>query len=307
MPKIHIDRSIEINATPDKVFSALIDFNKWLIWSPWLITDPDADVTIAEDGKSYKWDGERVGSGNMQLINDIENKTVHFELNFLKPWKSIAKTSFSLEEENGVTRVTWSMNSGLPFFMFWMKRMMSAFVGADYERGLDMLKSFVEEGEIASKLDFDGISEFEGCKWIGVKTECSLAIVATQMQADFGMLWGFAEENKSLISGNAFTIYNKWDIVKNKVSYVAALPVHDIPHDIPEQFMSGKRPKSRAYKLKHTGDYHHLGNAWSAGYAMMRNKEFKHNRRIKPFEVYLNNPSDTKPKKLVTVVHFPVK
>ena len=80
MPKIHIDRSIRINATPNSVFQALIDFNKWMIWSPWLITDPDAKVTIAADGKSYEWEGNRVGSGDMKLLNEVDNKVVDLSL-----------------------------------------------------------------------------------------------------------------------------------------------------------------------------------------------------------------------------------
>lgn len=307
MPKINIDRSIFINAPAELVYKSLNDFNKWLHWSPWLITDPAAKVTVADDKKSYEWEGDRVGSGNMKVLNEVENIAIDYELNFVKPWKSTARTAFQLMAENGGTKVTWTMESALPMFMFWMKRMMKAFVGADYERGLDMLKAYVEQGKIPSKLDFEGISDYEGCKWIGIKTGCSLDTVATQMQADYGMLWGYAEENKDLISGNSFTIYNKWSLMKNNVDYIAALPVKSIPKDLPKQFTSGTLPSAQAYKLKHTGDYHHLGNAWSAGYSMMRNKEFKHKGAIKPFEVYLNSPNDTKPKDLVTVVHFPVK
>jgi predicted transcriptional regulator YdeE len=307
MPKIHIERFVTINATAKQVFNLLNDFNKWKVWSPWLITDPDAKVSIADDARFYEWEGERVGCGNMKILNEVEDKAIDFDLNFVKPWKSTAKTAFQLVEENGSTKVIWSMDTALPFFMFWMKRMMKSFVGSDYERGLDLLKSYAEEGEVPSKLDFEGISDYEGCQWIGIRTDCFLDNVAAQMQADFSMLRGFGEENKELISGNAFTIYHKWNLMKNKVDYTAALPVTAIPDNFPEQFTSGTLPKAKAYKLKHTGAYHHLGNAWSAGYSMMRNKEFKHQRNIKPFEVYFNNPNDTKSKNLITVLHFPVK
>ncbi len=63
MPKMHIKKSVNIKAPVEKVYSKLNDFNHWTAWSPWLIMDPQATVTIAEDAKSYEWEGERVGSG----------------------------------------------------------------------------------------------------------------------------------------------------------------------------------------------------------------------------------------------------
>lgn len=307
MAKIKVVRSILIASSKEKVFKHINDFNRWIEWSPWLLMEAETKVKVADDGKSYNWEGKRVGSGNMKLLKEKENKFILAELNFFKPWKSSATTSIELEENGKETIVTWTMNSSLPFFMFWMRKSMESYVGADYERGLDMLKILVETGSIPSKLNFLGISEYEGCNWIGIKTESSLDTIAAQMQADFGMLWGYANEHQSLIAGNAFTIYHKWDIKKNKLKYTAALPVASLPENLPKQFSNGFLPASKAYKLQHTGSYHYLGNAWATGFAMMRNKEFKYSKSIKPFEVYYNRPMDTEPKDLIAVVHFPVK
>lgn len=307
MPSLKVERSITINASAQEVYTAINDFNKWIKWSPWLIMDPEAQVDIAEDGNSYSWKGMRVGEGNMKIRSEKKDEQITFDLNFLKPWKSVSSTHFVLSEANGNTEVTWSMNSSLPFFLFWMKKMMSAYVGADYERGLEMLKVFVEEGEINSKLDFEGFSVDEGCQWIGITTACDLAIVGTQMEADYAMIGAFLEENQDLVAGNNFTIYHKWDMVRSRVSYTAAIPVNKVPDNLPQNFTAGGIPSTKVYKLRHTGGYKHLGNAWSAGYAMMRNKEFKHLKKIDPFEVYHNNPKETKDKDLITVLHFPAK
>ncbi|MEO9868865.1 SRPBCC family protein [Ekhidna sp.] len=307
MPKMTISRSITIDASKEKVFSFINDFNQWVQWSPWLLMEPEANVIVADDAKSYEWKGNRVGEGNMKILEEKENEFIRCELNFLKPWKSFAKTAFNIEEAKDGTEVTWTMDSSLPFFMFWMKKSMQAYVGADYERGLDMLKVLIEKGSIPSKLSFDGISSFEGCKWVGIRTKSSLDIVATQMQADFAMLGAFTEENKDLVAGSPFTTYHKWDILKGNVDYTASIPVKEIPDSLPDQFVSGIIPSLIAYKLKHTGSYSHLGNAWSTGYAMMRNKEFKYKKGIDTFEIYLNNPQETNEKNLETVLHFPVR
>ena len=307
MPKMNVSRSIDIKATKSEIFKHLNDFNNWVAWSPWLLMEPEAKVTVADDSKSYEWEGDRVGSGNMKVLEEEGDGYINYELNFLKPWKSSATTNFRLEESGDTTKVTWTMNSSLPFFLFWMKKMMQAFVGADYERGLDMLKSLVEKGEIHSKLDFKGNSQFDGCKWVGIKTACSIDETPEKMPQDFGKLWEYCEKDGENIAGEALTIYHKWDLVKNSVSYTAAVQVKEIPGDVPSGFTSGTIDSTDIYTLRHTGAYEHLGNAWSTLYNMHRNKEFKVKKGVHPFETYLNDPKVTDPKDLITEIHFPIK
>ncbi|WP_425391657.1 SRPBCC family protein [Ekhidna sp.] len=307
MPRLQVERSIKINAPAEVVYSALNDFSKWLEWSPWLIMDPDAKVTIAEDGKSYEWDGERVGSGEMKIRDERENEFIQFDLNFIKPWKSVSSTSFHLQSVDGGTEATWTMDSTLPFFMFWMKKMMKAYVGADYDRGLNMLKALVEQGEIHSKLEFEGLTEIPDQQWIGIKTACDLDIISTSMEADFAMLNAVSETDEELSTGPFFTIYHKWDIVRNRATYVAAMPVSNVPDNLPDNFISGVIPGSKAYKLRHVGALKHLGNAWSTLYSMHRNKEMKPKKGTYPFEVYVNDPQKIPEKELITEIHFPVK
>ena len=64
------------------------------------------------------------------------------DLTFLKPCKSQAKVAFYLKEEGASTQVRWTMDSVLPFFLFWMKKSMEAYISQDYGRGLRLLKDF---------------------------------------------------------------------------------------------------------------------------------------------------------------------
>ncbi len=307
MPKISVSKSIEINNPKSEVYKHLNDFNKWTAWSPWLLMESIAKVTVADDNKSYEWEGNRVGAGNMKILEEKKDSFINIDLNFLKPWKSSATTNFRLEDAGEGTRVTWTMHSSLPIFLFWMKKMMIAFIGSDYERGLDMLKSQVEKGEVYSKLDFKGNSQFDGCKWIGIKTKCSMDDVKEKMIHDFGKIGEYGEKNKENIAGNPLTIYHKWDFIKNNVFYTAAIPIKEVPSDLPEGFVVGDIASTKAYKLRHIGAYEHLGNAWATLYTMQRNKEFKYKKGIHPFEIYLNNPKETNRKDLITEIYFPLK
>ncbi len=304
MPKIYVRKSIQINAPASEVFLKLNDFHQWPAWSPWLIQEPEAAVNVAKDGKSYSWEGKRVGSGNMKVLSEIANQSLRCDLNFIKPWKSHAITGFQLKEKDGGTEVTWTMDSSLPFFMFWMKKRMVAFIGADYDRGLQMLKDLVEEGKVHSALDFKGESNFDGCTYIGVKTSCTTEEVGSKMSADFEKIMANVEHSN--IAGTPLSIYHKWDLVNGTGSYTAAVPVKEVPNPLPDGMLSGSIPPTRIYTLRHTGKYIHLGNAWTTLYGMHRAKTLKMKKGIHPFETYINDPAEVAPEALITDINFAV-
>jgi len=307
MPKFQVVKSVFVKAKAEDVYKVVSDFHHWQAWSPWLIQEPEAKVTVEPDGKSYEWEGKRVGKGSMQVTNEAENKSIDYDLTFLTPYKSQAKVRFELKEQDGGVEVFWHMDSSLPFFMFWMKKMMIAFIGMDYQRGLNMLKELIETGKVNSKLEFQGESNYEGCSYIGIKHDVAMSDMATNMQSDFGELEQFSKEHADLIAGKPFAIYHKWDMVNGKVSFTSGLPVKETPSGLKGTFTTGSIPATRVYKLTHKGAYQHLGNAWSSLMGMERAKVFKKNKGIHPFEVYDNDPREVTPEEQSTTIHFAVK
>ena len=308
MPKLDVKKSILINAPAEKIYKIISDFNNWRPWSPWLIMEPEATMTVAEGGKYYEWEGKRVGTGNMTVEREDANKSIDYDLTFLTPFKSKAKTSFELVSKGeNQTEVSWLMDSRLPFFMFWMKKAMTAYIGMDYERGLAMLKDYAEDDQVHSKLDFEGTSNFPGCTYVGIKTDCTIKTVGESMAKDFGKLEAFFTDHKDLIAGAPISIYHKWDMVGGKVSYTSAIPVKSIPDNLPAGMISGSIPETKIYSVKHTGPYGHLGNAWSTMMNLQRGKVFKAKKGIHPFEAYVNDPKEVSDKELETTVNFAVK
>lgn len=307
MPKMQIVKTKHIDAPLTKVYSILADMSSWSKWSPWLITDPDAKVEVADDKKSYSWEGKRVGSGHMAIEKESPQNTIDYDLTFLKPWKSKAKVKFVAIEKDGGTEVAWHMDSSLPWYMFWMKKMMIAFVGNDYERGLNLLKDYVEDGEIHSKLNWLGESQFPGCDYIGIKRQCTIKEIGEVMKKDFEDLMEYSTNIEGADVTKSFSMYHKFDFVKGRASYTAGIPTKTIPGNLPEQFFMGKIPSTRIYTVEHIGPYEHLGNAWTTIYTMHRNKEIRGRKDIHPFETYGNSPADTDPKDLITHINFPLK
>lgn len=303
MPKLTVNKSITIKAPREKVFDVISNFTTWTSWSPWLIAEPDAKVTIAENAKQYSWEGKITGAGEMQITSEQQNESVDIALTFLKPWKSTAKVRFEIKQAGEEVEVSWLMDSSLPFFMFWMTKLMTAMIGMDYERGLNLLKDYVEDGQVHSNLEFIGATEYPGCTYIGIKGQCSLDDVTEVMEKDFGKLWAFCHEG-STPSGEPFTIYHHWNVVKRQMKYTLGVPVQEIPKGLPAEFITGTIPSTSAYMTRHTGPYRHLGNAWSSMYMFQRAKLFKFNKKIDPFETYANDPGEVSENELITNVYF---
>ncbi len=304
MPVFTVRKSIRIAAHVDQVYPLVRDFKTWPTWSPWLIAEPDAKMTYAADGRGYTWDGKITGSGEMEIIGGDPPWSIHYRLTFLKPWKSVNKTDFFFAEHDGGTEVTWTMEGTLPWFMFWMKGMMGGWIGADYERGLKMLKDLAESGAVPSKLEFTGKQAAGGFKYVGVRSSCATAEIGPSMERDMEKLMAWLGKSGAIPLGSPFSITHKWDPVKGLADYTLGLPMSAAA---PEGFVSGEVPVCTAYVVKHTGAYRHLGNAWAAGMMHGRAKVFAADRKVPLFEIYDNDPTVTPETDLVTRVHLPAK
>lgn len=308
MPAFTLEKSILINSPIDQAYAAVRDFTLWREWSPWLIAEPETVVNYQENPDGYSWEGQVTGSGKMHLIEESAPQSIRCHLEFFKPWKSVCETRFTFEETSEGTKVTWTMDGTLPFFMFFMKKMMIAYVGADYTRGLTMLKDYVELGDVPCQLEFPGTVKFEGGLYIGAKAEGSPEDVGPLARSSFEQLQNWLAKSGVELRARPFAIYHKWDLVKGQVSFTTGFPLNSRPTDVPDGLYIDELPDTTVYQVKHTGPYRHIANAWSSGIMHGRGKKYRPGKQLHPFEVYEVLPEEVDHENdLVTVVNFPVK
>ncbi len=309
MPAIHVSRSIMIDAPKEKIQDAIIYFTEFVKWSPWLIMEPDAKTAFSENqgeiGSGYSWEGELVGAGQMKLIHVDEND-IEMKIHFLKPFKSEARTVFTLVESEGQTEVIWHMHSSLPWFMFFMKKKMESFIAMDYERGLGMLKEYLETGHINSSVMIEGIVDIEGRKYVGIPRTCSIEDVGEVMKADYKTLFDFIADNEIVLEEMPFSIYKTFDIPNNQTQFISCIP-YDGDALLPKGFVRGEIASQKAIKTVHTGSYRHLGNGWTAAMTYARVKKIRTTNTMLGIEVYPNDPDDTPEEKLTTEIYLPLK
>jgi hypothetical protein len=144
----NVKKSITIKAPAKDIYCYIADFKNWEHWSPWLTQEPDCHFEISGTpeaiGHKQRWDGKKIGSGHIELSDLIRTKRLVYELHLLKPWQNHAIAGFIFDQDNTSTEVTWYMEGSLPTVMILMKKKVSDMVGADYERGLSMLKQVLE-------------------------------------------------------------------------------------------------------------------------------------------------------------------
>ena len=120
-----VKKSIRIDKPVKEVLAVVSDFNTWRSWSPWLCQEPESRLTIKSVpnsiGHQQAWEGQRIGSGTMQLTEINADKRLDYELNFIKPWKSNSHVAFEFSETADGTMVTWHMSGTVPIFLFFMR------------------------------------------------------------------------------------------------------------------------------------------------------------------------------------------
>lgn len=309
MTKYHIKRSIDIDAPQSKVAEALADFRQWPVWSPWLIMDRDTKLTYSDEqgkvGSSYAWTGELTGQGDMKVTSMAEDQ-LEMDLRFIKPFKSKAKVKFDIKAlGDDECRVTWHMFGSIPFpiSLFVLPQVKSG-IGMDYARGLRMLKEYLETGGVASVVEVEKNGVVESNTFLGVPGNGNInKDVGDQVQACFDELMDYLMLNGIETTGPSFVIYNEFSIDSGEMSYICAAPV-DPETKPPEggKVIRGELEAGQAIKVRHTGSYQNLGNAWSTGMSYARYNKIKTQKSPTGIEIYRNNPDDVEPEDLDTEV-----
>lgn len=150
MPRtFNIEKTMVITKPVGVVMNKVADLNYYSQWNPWQQTDPTTKKEITGTpkmpGHKYAWEGKKVGMGSLTLLS-TDDKHIHFDLEFIKPWKSKAKDNWLLEPwGNGETKVTWQNSGSLPWpIARLIGPMLQKSLSKQFEQGLVNLKKMCE-------------------------------------------------------------------------------------------------------------------------------------------------------------------
>ena len=146
-----VERSITINASPEKIAALINDFHQWNAWSPWAKLDPTMKTTYSGPasgpGAVYEWEGSsKVGKGRMEILS-VEPQKTSIKLDFLKPFEGHNTADFVLEPQGSSTQVNWIMYGPLnliPGKLMSVFNTMDKMIGRDFDKGLVSMKIAAE-------------------------------------------------------------------------------------------------------------------------------------------------------------------
>jgi effector-binding domain-containing protein/uncharacterized membrane protein len=149
---LEVERKIIIDADKEQVFKQVNDLKNWKNWSSWVEKDPSIyndDKLFSEVsngvGATFSWSSEHdeVGSGKMEITQSNPNEYIENSVDF-GMGEVIGKWSFK-NVDVGV-EVVWGIQIDFGFnpFAKFFGMFMEDKVTADYELGLQRLKSFAE-------------------------------------------------------------------------------------------------------------------------------------------------------------------
>ncbi|MEZ6060928.1 MAG: GyrI-like domain-containing protein [Planctomycetaceae bacterium] len=245
-------------------------------------------------------------AGELEHRRLERGRLIDDEIRFLKPFRSRSDVGFAFQPSGSGTEVTWSMNGSLPWFMFWMKGMMEPFIGMDYDRGLKMLKEWIETGEIQAKTVIRGVESIGPLRMAGVRRSCAVREVGESMQEAFGEVHRQFQAHNLPTDGKGISVYHHFDIRGQRFDYTSGFLIPESTSNIPSGLSTWSIPKVNALAVEHQGSYGHLGNSWSAANQYTRYKKLKQSK-AGTFEIYRNTPDDTAPADLRTDIYLPLR
>ena len=179
-------------------------------------------------------------------------------------------------------------------------------IGNDYQRGLRMLKEYVETGEVSSQTEVVGIVDVAQKQYVGVSDQCGMEEIAQSMQRTIPQSRQMATDGGCEIDGPPGAIYQNVDLKRQRCKYTAFWPIAE-PTNRVDDGEVGTIMACKALKVVHRGPYCHLGNAWSTAMAHQRFQKLKCARSQSPFEIYVSDPNSTPSNEIVTEIYVPVK
>ena len=233
-----IERSVEINAPQAAVFNQIAHFENWENWDPWFKLDTTQNRSYTgkwgdkEYGYSWSSKNDNVGKGSIMALGFNEQDRMDYHLSFDDGGGgNEADGYFTLNELDGVTRVTWVLVSKRSYPMKIFNYFLEKFIAPDFEKGLANLKAYAESNpnatnEVGNNVEI--VSE-HGVNYAVVKSEnVSFNALDSFFRVSYQPIYDYLRDNGLQPKGAARALYYVWDEANSSRSVAAAVPISEI-------------------------------------------------------------------------------
>ena len=148
--EVRVERSVEIDASPQAVFAMVNDFQQFNRWQPWALIDPSTRYVFEGPdtgaGSRMIWYSAhpQVGDGMQEILESLPYSRVRALLDF--GTGGMAYADYLIDAREGGSVLTWTLETdmgGNPVGRY-VGLMMDGMIGPSYEQGLSNLKAILE-------------------------------------------------------------------------------------------------------------------------------------------------------------------
>ena len=267
---MNFERSADINASKEIIFSKIDDLRNFEEWGPWKAEDPTMTMSFPEKTKGvgayYTWQGEKSGTGKMTVTESTPPTWQKSDIEF--DGRGGSEGWFKLEDgENGATKTTWGFGMDIPYPM----NAMTLFTGGAMEKqmnkmfdaGLSNLKTMCEK-EAANK-KYRGFAvkpmEFTGKSYLAIRDMVKFEKIADFYTKNYGTIGGAMAKQGLEMDGMPCGIFYKWDEENGTTDMAAAMPVKGGKPVATKNVQTIEIPKGKCMVIDYYGDYSGSGEA----------------------------------------------
>jgi len=308
------EKSIVINTPPNIPYSQVANLRNMHKWDPWSQIDTSMETTY--DGplvgvgakRSWKSKHESVGIGSMVITKAEQFSYIDSDLDFGDQGKATSYYKFE-EIEDGKTKVTWGFHSDIdiPIMGGYLLAMMGPMIEEEYMKGLENLKKLSEGIQNKTDLSDRKITleklNLQKMVCISGSTTQDDPNIAQKFGEAYGKLMSNIQVNGMEMAGPQLTVTTHWG--ENKYEYQNCIPVKEIIGDLSASVVEKTSYEGTAVKIEHIGPYAESEPSYNAIMAYI--EQFGFEMVGFPWEVYINDPTETPEDKLITHIYFPIK
>jgi hypothetical protein len=301
-----VRRSLEIDATVEAAFDAVLDLKSWPLWSPWLMHEPDTHLDYSEnvnaEGGHYSWDGKVVGAGKVTHLEIRPGRAIHQQIELQRPFKLVNQVDWEFEKTGARTLVTWEMHGKMPFLWRFMTKRMESMIARDYELGLALLGGYLNEAMSHPQLDFIGDEELQQFHYWAIPCNGNLRQLESARRSNIETL----RSSPASRIGLSLTLYQQFDPLGVQFQAEIAVPISD---NTP---LSNYRQRSfnggHYFKMTLHGDLRFLPLAWHALASHCRMHKIKTEPTRPALEIYHQDPGEADDSNQpVTTLFLPIR
>jgi effector-binding domain-containing protein len=298
---------------PDEIFPTVASFNSRHEWDPWYTQDSTAEVRLGPKqgyvGSTYFWEGQKIGTGRMEVISVKENEYIESSL-----WFGYVDTpslvEWHFEAVDGGTKVVWSFRQETTYPIGRLGMMFGKiFLQQSFELGIANLKELMETNPpapwVLSRLGAISVGTVPAMMTLVADGAGTMETIGEQLGELYGLLFAEAGKQKLEVIGAAFTLYLDYDETTDFTNYLAGVMVNKMGSDA-GKVKAVAYPAVEAVQAIHTGPYEEFSSSYDQLGAYIEANEIQTSGQA--FEFYqVGMMAEPDPANWETLIAFPLK